>query len=169
MYSAMMLQSLSLFMPSLSLIHSLSPPSLSHSPSFPPLPLAPPPQQQVLVVYYNRHQNFEVVTVPSYATASDILNDRDLKVQLDISGIDNTGLFLKARDEEHMFMNLESPCDVLFELDLDGVLRRQPVGTHTCTCICTQCICVANKIKYFSQNIKLLILSLEKVVCMSLL
>jgi hypothetical protein len=84
------------------------------------------------VVFYNRHQSFEVVTVPSYATASDILNDRDLKVQLDISGIDNTGLFLKTRDDEHMFTNLESPCDVLFELDLDGILRRQPVGTQIC-------------------------------------
>ena len=154
----MYLPSLSLFVPSLSLSHSL--PSL-------PLSLLPSLFRQVLVVFYNRHQNFEVVTVPSYATASDILNDRDLKVQLDISGIDNTGLFLKTRDDEHMFTNLESPCDVLFELDLDGVLRRQPVGTHTCICTCTQCICMASKIKYFSQNIKLLILSLEKVVCMS--
>ena len=154
----MYLHSLSLFVPSLSLSHSL--PSL-------PLSLLPSLFRQVLVVFYNRHQNFEVVTVPSYATASDILNDRDLKVQLDISGIDNTGLFLKTRDDEHMFTNLESPCDVLFELDLDGVLRRQPVGTHTCICTCTQCICMASKIKYFSQNIKLLILSLEKVVCMS--
>ena len=154
----MYLHSLSLFVPSLSLSHSL--PSL-------PLSLLPSLFRQVLVVFYNRHQNFEVVTVPSYATALDILNDRDLKVQLDISGIDNTGLFLKTRDDEHMFTNLESPCDVLFELDLDGVLRRQPVGTHTCICTCTQCICMASKIKYFSQNIKLLILSLEKVVCMS--
>ena len=154
----MYLHSLSLFVPSLSLSHSL--PSL-------PLSLLPSLFRQVLVVFYNRHQNFEVVTVPSYATASDILNDRDLKVQLDISGIDNTGLFLKTRDDEHMFTNLESPCDVLFELDLDGVLRRQPVGMHTCICTCTQCICMASKIKYFSQNIKLLILSLEKVVCMS--
>lgn len=154
----MYLHSLSLFVPSLSLSHSL--PSL-------PLSLLPSLFRQVLVVFYNRHQNFEVVTVPSYATASDILNDRDLKVQLDISGIDNTGLFLKTRDDEHMFTNLESPCDVLFELDLDGVLRRQPVGTHTCICTCTQCICMASKIKYFSQNIKVLMLSLENVVCMS--
>ena len=83
---------------------------------------------QLLVVFYNRHQDFEIVTVPSYASASDILDDRDLSVQLDISGIANRGLFLKTQDDEHMFMNLESPCDVLFEVDEDSVLRRRPMG-----------------------------------------
>ena len=112
------------------------------------------------MVYYNRHQDFEVVTVPSYATASDILNDRDLKVQLDISGIDNTGLFLKTREDEHMFTNLESPCDVLFELDEDGVLRRQPVGTYAWR---VQCTCV--HVCEFSQKPGILILSLVCILC----
>ena len=94
---------------------------------------------QVLVVFYNRRQNFEIITVPSYASASDIIEDRDLSVQLDISGIANRALFLKSQDEEHIFTNTESPCDVLFEVDEEGVLVRRPVGRCT-TMACTYAV-----------------------------
>ena len=38
------------------------------------------------------------------------------------------GLFLKSKDEEHIFSVAECPCEVLFSVDTSGHIARLPVG-----------------------------------------
>ena len=46
------------------------------------------------------------------------------------------GLFLKSKDEEHIFSTAECPCEVLFSVDASGKITRQPVGECVCVCVC---------------------------------
>ncbi len=63
-----------------------------------------------------------------HATDTEIIQHREISVKLDMTGVGNRGLFLKLRDSEQPFGLGESPCDVLFEMNINGELRRLPVG-----------------------------------------
>lgn len=81
-------------------------------------------------------KDFECIVVNSNITASEVMEHHDISVQLDLNGVTNRGLFLKSDTEELMFTGAECPCDVLFELDENKDLIRQPVGKelHEGTC-----------------------------------
>jgi hypothetical protein len=86
------------------------------------------PSQRVLVLFYGDKGQFETITVSSKATAQEIVDHRDVQVQLDIVGINNRGLFLKAENNESLFNSTESPSDALFTLDGNGRVARLSVG-----------------------------------------
>ncbi len=71
-----------------------------------------------------------------HATDTEIIHHREISMKLDMSGVGNRGLFLKGREGEQPFGLGESPCDVLFELDFNGELKRLPVGECMCVCAC---------------------------------
>ena len=80
------------------------------------------------MVFYSKDQKFESIPVSSNITAAELIGHHDISVQLDISGITNRGLFLKSSDEEQLFSTSECPCEVLFGVDDNGKIVRQPVG-----------------------------------------
>ena len=84
---------------------------------------------QVLVIFFSRTKEFESIVVHSHITVHNVIKHQDIVVQLDLQGVTNRGLFLKTPEEETLFSNTECPCEVLFETDHKGVLKRQPVGT----------------------------------------
>ncbi|XP_064387985.1 uncharacterized protein LOC135336189 isoform X2 [Halichondria panicea] len=83
---------------------------------------------RLLVVYIDNQKDFECIYVSPHATDTEIIQHREISVKLDMTGVGNRGLFLKLRDSEQPFGLGESPCDVLFEMNINGELRRLPVG-----------------------------------------
>jgi len=79
-------------------------------------------------VFFARSQQFECMPVSSNITAKEVIEHHLLSVQLDISGVTNRGLFLKSDEEEQLFNSTECPCEVLFGVDENGMIMRQPVG-----------------------------------------
>ena len=60
--------------------------------SFPPLPslpLSPIVVPKVLVLFSGEKGKFESIAVSSKATAEDVINNKDVSVQLDLAGINN--------------------------------------------------------------------------------
>ncbi len=80
------------------------------------------------MVYIDNQKDFECIYVSPHATDTEIIQHREISVKLDMTGVGNRGLFLKLRDSEQPFGLGESPCDVLFEMNINGELRRLPVG-----------------------------------------
>ena len=73
-------------------------------------------------------KDYECIVVGAGISAMQIIEHRDISVQLDLNGVTNRGLFLKTSTEECMFTGTECPCDVLFDEDEDRNLVRQDVG-----------------------------------------
>ena len=84
------------------------------------------------MIFYSRDQKFEPIPVSSNITAAELIGHHDISVLLDISGITNRGLFLKSDEEEQLFNSSECPCEVMFGVDDNGRIVRQPVGECVC-------------------------------------
>ena len=59
------------------------------SPPLPSLPLSPIVIPKVLVLFSGAEGKFESIAVSSKATAEDVINHKDVSVQLDLAGINN--------------------------------------------------------------------------------
>ncbi|CAI7997422.1 hypothetical protein GBAR_LOCUS2146 [Geodia barretti] len=82
---------------------------------------------KVLVVFYGEEE-FEALAVSSNVTAEEVVNDNDIQIQLDKTGINNSGLFLKTDFDERLFSSCECPCDVLFTLHSNGQVVKLDAG-----------------------------------------